>query len=81
MRTTYIRLCNFDYIFKSRDNHPPDHISFASNNGKDPFTKIIIKETGLDQMMWPDHCIQGTGGNKYVEGLKHEDRDIEVFKG
>ena len=59
---------NFELVVASQDQHPPDHASFAANN---PGTKEgeIIKLEGLDQVMWPVHCVRGTAGAEFVEGL------------
>lgn len=46
-------------IFATQDWHPADHMSFASNHpGKKPFEAIKID--GRTQVLWPDHCVQGT---------------------
>lgn len=51
----------FDIVIATQDWHPPNHMSFASNHpGKKPFD--IIDLSGLQQTLWPDHCIQGTMG-------------------
>ena len=48
----------FNYVFLARDWHPPDHVSFQSNNpGTEVFDQIIDKKTGEEIIMWPDHCI------------------------
>ncbi|MFA4939912.1 bifunctional nicotinamidase/pyrazinamidase [Brevundimonas sp.] len=51
----------FDRVVVTQDWHTPDQISFASNHpGATPFTEI---EVGYGrQMLWPDHCIQGSPG-------------------
>ena len=47
------------FILATQDWHPPDHVSFASNHpGKAPFDTIEIR--GRTQVLWPDHCVQGT---------------------
>lgn len=49
----------YDLIVASQDWHPADHGSFASQHeGKSPFEMGEL--SGQPQMMWPDHCIQGT---------------------
>jgi nicotinamidase/pyrazinamidase len=49
----------FDVVVMTRDWHPQDHVSFGSNHqGKDLFTNIVVPETGREQVMWPDHCVQ-----------------------
>lgn len=51
----------FKTVIVSQDWHTADQISFASNHeGAAPFTQIEV-EYG-PQMLWPDHCIQGTKG-------------------
>ena len=51
-------------IFGSRDYHPPDHISFASNHpGHNPFEVITLPD-GRSQVLWPDHCVQTVGDSR-----------------
>lgn len=59
----------FELIVATQDWHPQNHISFASNHpGKKPFDKISLR--GFDQILWPDHCVQGTCGAKFHPDLK-----------
>jgi nicotinamidase/pyrazinamidase len=52
---------NFDLIVASQDWHVKNHISFASSHSnKKPFDRIMLN--GKEQILWPDHCIQGTFG-------------------
>jgi len=51
-------------ILGSRDYHPPDHISFASNHpGYNPFDVITLPD-GRIQVLWPDHCVQTVGDSR-----------------
>ena len=51
----------FKTVIVSQDWHTPDQISFASNHeGAAPFT--LIEVAYGPQMLWPDHCVQGTEG-------------------
>lgn len=51
----------FDTVIATQDWHTPDQISFASNHdGATPFTEIEVAYG--PQMLWPDHCVQGTTG-------------------
>ncbi|PVG03684.1 Isochorismatase hydrolase [Serendipita vermifera] len=64
----------FDLIVASLVYHPAKHVSFASTHGKDPFTPIEVpqlhsKET-VTQMLWPDHCVQGTKGCEIHSGVQ-----------
>lgn len=49
----------YDFIIASQDWHPADHGSFASQHpGRTPFEMGIL--AGRPQMLWPDHCVEGT---------------------
>lgn len=57
-----------DLVVAMQDWHPANHGSFASNNpGKQVFTMGDL--AGLPQVMWPDHCVQWTGGAQFHPGL------------
>lgn len=51
----------FDLVVATQDWHPAGHLSFASSHpGQQPFDRIELY--GLAQVLWPDHCVQGTLG-------------------
>jgi nicotinamidase/pyrazinamidase len=51
-------------ILGSRDYHPQDHISFASNHpGYNPYD-VIDLGGGRSQVLWPDHCVQTVGDSR-----------------
>jgi nicotinamidase/pyrazinamidase len=51
----------FRHVVLTQDWHTPDHISFASQHpGKKPFDLIDLPYG--KQVLWPDHCVQGTDG-------------------
>lgn len=54
----------FDLVVATQDWHPPEHKSFASNH---PGTNIfdVISLGGLEQVLWPDHCVQGSRGAEF----------------
>ncbi|KAL1409742.1 hypothetical protein Q8F55_003739 [Vanrija albida] len=58
----------WDLVVASQDFHPEGHISFASSHpGHKKFQTIETRDArGFDyeQMLWPDHCIQGTRGSE-----------------
>lgn len=71
----------WDAIVLTQDWHPQDHISFASNNpGQKTFTVVNLPEIG-EQMMWPDHCVQGSKGAQFHPHLEASEDDIVVRKG
>lgn len=58
----------FDLVVATQDWHPENHKSFASNHkDKDPFDSISLN--GLQQTLWPDHCVQGTNGASFHQQL------------
>ena len=60
---------HFDLIVATQDWHPPGHKSFASNHeGRQPYDQIEL--LGLPQMLWPDHCLQGTSGADLAPALE-----------
>ena len=59
----------FPLVVATQDWHPQNHKSFASNHtDKKPFEKIQLE--GLEQVLWPDHCIQGAHGAEFHPLLK-----------
>jgi nicotinamidase/pyrazinamidase len=58
---------HFDLVLATQDWHPQNHGSFASNQGKKPGEKIMLG--GLEQILWPDHCVQGSPGAAFVKSL------------
>lgn len=67
----------FDLVVATQDWHLKDHGSFASNHKKKPGEMIVLN--GLDQILWPDHCVQGTKGAEFVKGLDVK-RIVRVFQ-
>jgi nicotinamidase/pyrazinamidase len=68
----------FDLVVATQDWHPANHGSFAANHpGKEPGEAIQL--AGLDQILWPTHCVQGTDGAEFASGL-HRDRWARVFR-
>ncbi|NCT57871.1 MAG: bifunctional nicotinamidase/pyrazinamidase [Legionella sp.] len=59
----------FDVVVATQDWHPKNHLSFAINHpGKKLFE--VIKLNGIDQMLWPTHCVQGTLGADFYPTLE-----------
>jgi len=68
---------HFDLIVATQDWHPADHGSFAANHeGKEPGQ--FIELDGLEQILWPVHCVQDTPGAELVAGLETE-RISKIF--
>ena len=59
----------FDLVIASQDWHPEGHASFASSHkGKNEFETIELN--GIEQVMWPEHCVQNTEGAEFHKDLK-----------
>jgi nicotinamidase/pyrazinamidase len=59
----------FDLVVATQDWHPQNHTSFASNHSdKKPFEKIEIH--GIQETLWPDHCVQGSKGAEFHPDLE-----------
>ncbi len=61
-------MSRFDLVVATKDWHPADHLSFA---GQHPGKRVgdVINLDGLSQVLWPDHCIEGTAGAEFDAGL------------
>ena len=70
----------FEKIIATQDWHPKNHVSFASNHpGKKEYD--VIQHKGIEQVLWPDHCVPGTKGAKFHPDLNTNNVDIIVRKG
>ncbi len=70
----------FANVVMTQDWHTPHHISFASSHpGKKPFD--LIKLTYGDQVLWPDHCVQGTEGAQLSKDLSIPNAVLIIRKG
>jgi len=70
----------FENVVLTQDWHPRGHASFASSHpGKKPFETIELPYG--KQVLWPDHCVQGTPGAAFHSSLKTEKAQLVVRKG
>ncbi|ONG53525.1 nicotinamidase [Pseudoroseomonas deserti] len=70
----------FPMIAATQDWHPADHSSFASQHpGRSPFETVTL-EYG-EQVLWPDHCIQGTPGAALHPALETDRIELVLRKG
>ena len=70
----------FRHVLLTQDWHPADHVSFASmHEGRDPF-EVVEADYG-PQVLWPDHCVQGTAGAEFHAGLKVDSAELVIRKG
>jgi len=70
----------FDNIVLTQDWHPLGHASFASSHpGKKPFETIQLSYG--TQVLWPDHCVQGTSGAAFHPDLDVTRAQLVIRKG
>ena len=70
----------FDIVVASKDWHPVSHGSFAANHaGASPGQVIDLH--GLQQILWPVHCVEGSRGAQFVDGLETSRIDCVFQKG
>jgi nicotinamidase-related amidase len=70
----------FANVVMTQDWHTPGHVSFASAHpGKRPF-EVIALPYG-DQVLWPDHCVQGTPGAQFHGRLQIPHAELVLRKG
>ena len=71
---------DYDFVIATQDWHPKGHLSFASNHeNKKPGELISL--SGLEQVLWPVHCVQNSQGSQFVERLNVNRFDYIVQKG
>lgn len=69
----------FDTVILTQDWHPAGHSSFASSHPGRAAYEVIEMDYGA-QVLWPDHCVQGTDGAAFHPGLR-TDGDLILRKG
>ena len=72
-------MADADAVILTQDWHPAGHLSFASEHeGKAPYDLIDMPYG--PQVLWPDHCVQGSEGAAFRPGLR-TDADLIIRKG
>lgn len=69
----------FDHVFATQDWHPAGHMSFASAYKKQ--VGDVIWVNGMQQILWPDHCVQNTVGAKFSNALNQTPIEKVFHKG
>lgn len=70
----------FAHLVLTQDWHPPGHQSFASGHpGRQPFETIEVAYG--PQVLWPDHCVQGTAGAAFHADLETTRAEMIIRKG
>lgn len=70
----------FSNVVMTQDWHTPAHVSFASSHaGKKPFETVDLAYG--KQVLWPDHCVQGTDGASLSKDLAIPQAQLVIRKG
>jgi nicotinamidase/pyrazinamidase len=73
-------MSDFDAVILTQDWHPAGHSSFASaHDGRAPYDMVDMPYG--PQVLWPDHCIQGSMGAKFHMELQQDRADLIIRKG
>jgi nicotinamidase/pyrazinamidase len=73
-------MAEFPAVILTQDWHPADHLSFASQHpGKAPMEMTEMPYG--PQVLWPDHCIQGSHGAEFHADLDTTRADLIIRKG
>lgn len=70
---------DFDAVILTQDWHPAGHSSFASTHGAAPMGMTEMPYG--PQVLWPDHCIQGSTGAQFHADLHTDRADLIIRKG
>ena len=73
------RMADFDAVILTQDWHPAGHSSFASSHKADVFSNIEMPYG--PQVLWPDHCVQGSLGATFHKDLATDRAELILRKG
>lgn len=73
----------FHNVVLTQDWHPEKHVSFASTHGAELFSTIEVSYGQSDgqQVMWPEHCVEGTDGADFHPSLDVSSAKLIIRKG
>jgi nicotinamidase/pyrazinamidase len=70
----------FAHVILTQDWHCEDHLSFASSHpGKKPLERVNLSYG--EQILWPDHCVEGTPGAQFHSDLDIANCELVIRKG
>ncbi len=73
-------MSSYDAVILTQDWHPTGHSSFASSHdGAEPMSMIDMPYG--PQVLWPDHCVQGSAGAQFHPDLMADRADMVIRKG
>lgn len=74
------RMADFRAVILTQDWHPAGHSSFASSHPGKEVMSMIDMPYG-PQVLWPDHCVQGSPGAAFHDALNTDRADMIIRKG
>ena len=72
-------MADYDAVILTQDWHPAGHSSFASSHEAEVFSNIAMSYG--PQVLWPDHCVQGSFGAAFHKDLVADRADLILRKG
>jgi len=72
-------MADYDAVILTQDWHPSGHSSFASSHEAEVFSNIAMPYGR--QVLWPDHCVQGSFGAAFHKDLVADRADLILRKG
>lgn len=72
-------MADFQAVILTQDWHPAGHSSFASTHGAAPMSMMNMPYG--PQVLWPDHCVQGSPGARFHVDLQTQHADLNIRKG
>jgi len=73
-------MSRFDLVLATKDWHPQDHCSFAASHAGRRVGETI-EHNGLQQILWPVHCVHDTDGAAFPKSLHAREIDHVILKG
>tara|TARA_B110000014_G_scaffold97534_1_gene67055 strand:- start:507 stop:1097 length:591 start_codon:yes stop_codon:yes gene_type:complete len=71
---------NYSIVVATKDWHPKNHISFASNHKNKNIGEVIVVNN-QNQVLWPDHCIENSYGSNFPNELNTHNINKTFYKG
>ena len=72
-------MADFDAVILTKDWHPAGHSSFASSHDAAPMS--LTQMPYGPQVLWPDHCVQGSRGANFHPDLRTDRAEMIIRKG
>lgn len=71
----------FDHVILTQDWHPAGHVSFATSHPGGAVLDAVTLPDGRSQILWPEHCLQGSPGAALARDLEVAHAELVIRKG